>query len=365
MLKRVWSWTPAGRSLEALRADVRRLTAAIERLEGIQRKDAEQLKKVREAVAENTAAARRALEASEASGAEFRRVAEKVRDAEHAELLERVEAARRTDAKWRKIFSNQLGALLRHVCLPLDRLQPPHSLNARRFRLRSQNEEDGVLLALLNIAGWGATRFVEIGSGKSGGNAAGLAHECGWSGLLVELSERSVELARAKFAANRGVAAIAARVTPANVNTLLASHGFDREVDILSIDIDSYDYWILEALTVAPRILVVEYNALFGPDRRVTIPLDQPLDATPKGYGGASLAALTALANRKGYRLVTCENAGANAFFLRHDVAPGVPAVTPAAAYKPLRSRVDIDDVEIKSDIFAAVAKLNLPLVEV
>ena len=365
MFRRVWSWTPAGRNAEALRSDVRRLTAAIDRLEDLQRKNAEQLKRMREAVTESTVAARRALEASEASGHEFRRVVEKVRDAEHAALLERFEDVRRTDAKWRKIFSNQVSALLRHVCLPLDRLEPPHSFNARRFRLRSQNEEDGVLLALLELAGWGATRFVEIGSGKSGGNAAGLAHECGWSGLLIELSERSVELARAKFAANRGVTAVAARVTPENVNALLASHGFDHDVDVLSIDIDSYDYWILEALAAAPRILVVEYNALFGPDRRVTIPLDQPLDATPKGYGGASLSALTALAGRKGYRLVTCENAGANAFFLRHDVAPQVPAVLPAAAYRPLRSRVDIDDAEIRTDIFAAVEKLKLPLVEV
>ncbi len=133
-------------------------------------------------------------------------------------------------------------------------------------------------------------------------------------------------------------------MTPANVNALLAEHGYDGEVDVLSIDIDSYDYWILEALTVtSPRILVLEYNALFGPDRRVTIPLDQPLDATPKGYNGASLAALTTLAPRKGYRLVTCENAGVNAFFLRHDVAPDVPAVTPArgvqAAAQPRRHR--------------------------
>jgi hypothetical protein len=119
-----------------------------------------------------------------------------------------------------------------------------------------------------------------------------------------------------------------------------------------------------EALAVTPRILILEYNALFGAERRVTIPQDQPLDGTPKGYNGASLAALTALAERKGYRLVTCENAGVNAFYLRHDVAPGVRAVTPAEAFKPLRSRVDLDDAEIKTDIYAAAAKRNLPLLD-
>jgi hypothetical protein len=342
------------------------LTAAIEGLERSQRKDAEQLKKLRDAIAEGSAAARLSLAASEAASAELRQVVEHLRaDGAPGELLERFDAARQTDAKWRKIFSNQLTALLRHICLPLDRLPAPHALNARRFRLRSQNEEDGVLLALLEAAGWGGRRFVEIGSGKSGGNSAGLAHECGWTGLLLELSERSVELARAKFAGNRGVTAAAARVTPANVNALLAEHGYDVDVDVLSIDIDSYDYWVLEALMVTPRILVLEYNALFGPERRVTIPLDQPLDTTPKGYNGASLAALTALAGTKGYRLVTCENAGVNAFYLRADVAPEVPEVSPVEAFKPLRSRVEIEDVDILTDIYGSAAKLKLPLVEV
>ena len=366
MIRGLWSRTPGGRALAELRDDVRRLAAAVERLEEIQRKEAGQLKKLRDAVAEGAAAARRSQAASEASAADLHGMARRVGDADaRLELLERFDSGRRTDAKWRKIFSNQLTALLRHVCLPLDRLPAAQALNARRFRLRSQNEEDGVLLALLESAGWGGCRFVEIGSGKSGGNSAGLAHECGWAGLLIELSERSVELARAKFAGNRGVTAVAARVTPANVNALLAEHGYGDQVDVLSIDIDSYDYWILDALNVKPRILVLEYNALFGAERRVTIPVDQPLDSTPKGYNGASLAALTALAATKGYRLVTCENAGVNAFYLRSDVAPEVREVSPVEAFKPLRSRVELEDDEIVTDIYAAVRKFGLPLVDV
>ena len=136
---------------------------------------------------------------------------------------------------------------------------------------------------------------------------------------------------------------------------------------MLSIDIDSYDYWVLEALSAtSPRILVLEYNALFGPDRRVTIPLDQPLDETPKGYNGASLAALTDLAQRKGYRLVACEHAGVNAFFLRHDMATDSPAVPVAEAFRAAAQyATDIDDAEVVADIYAAVARRGLPLVEV
>src|SRR5690606_15249583 len=155
--------------------------------------------------------------------------------------------------------------------LPLDRLSPALALNARRFRLRSQNEEDGVLFALLEHAGWGGCRFVEIGSGKSGGTAAALARDCGWTGLMIERSAAAVVRAQKKFEANLGVTVIAVAVMPGNINALLEAHGYAGEVDLLSIDIDSYDYWLLDALSVtSPRVLVLEYNALFGPERRVT-----------------------------------------------------------------------------------------------
>ena len=363
-----WFRTPAARAVDDLRGDVRRLTAAVERLEAAQRKDAEQVKRLREAVSGAQASIRQSESTLASMTAEVRRTGERLTESEkdRRRAFERIEEGRRTDSKWRKIFSNQIASLVRHVCLPLDRLEPPQSLTARRFRLRSQNEEDGMLLAIFERAGWGGRRFVEIGSGKSGGNAAGLAHECGWTGLMVDSVAGNMDAARKKFAGSRDIVFLAAEVTPANVNELLAQQGYTGEVDLLSIDIDSYDYWVLEALAVAsPRVLVLEYNALFGPERRVTIPLNQPLEATPKGYNGASLAALADLAARKGYRLVACENAGVNAFFLRADVAPEIPGVTPGEAFKPLRNRLDLDDGEITTDIYAASAAHNLPLIDV
>jgi hypothetical protein len=113
----------------------------------------------------------------------------------------------------------------------------------------------------------------------------------------------------------------------------------------LSIDIDSYDYWVLEALTVAsPRVLIVEYNAGLGAERALTIPREARLDDVPKQYRGASLAAIEKLARRKGYRLVVCEPTGANAFFLRDDVAPQVPKVSVANAYRPPTDRWSLEE---------------------
>ena len=40
-------------------------------------------------------------------------------------------------------------------------------------------------------------------------------------------------------------------------------------------------------------------------------------------YGGASLSAITKVANRKGYSLVGCTLAGVNAFLVRNDLVDG------------------------------------------
>jgi len=116
----------------------------------------------------------------------------------------------------------------------------------------------------------------------------------------------------------------------------------------------------------SPRLVVLEYNAWFGAERAVTLPNTPiPMNA-PKGYFGASLAALEKLARRKGYRLVFCEDAGVNAFFLRNDLAPDIQGLTPAQAYRPLLDKWDVMDTRVKQiDIYKRIIEHGLPLVEV
>jgi len=122
---------------------------------------------------------------------------------------------------------------------------------------------------------------------------------------------------------------------------------------------------VLEALTaVRPRVIVVEYNATFGPERSVTIPYTRGFDryrAHASGfYHGASLTALARLGERKGYVLAGCDSRGTNAFLVDAEAAAGAfDAVTPAEAFAPLFERAHLS-VE---DQFAQIA--HLPLVEV
>lgn len=227
-----------------------------------------------------------------------------------------------------------IDGLVRAAYIDPASLPYPERLTAGRFRLLSQNQEDGILWSLFQQIGTTTKTFVELGSGATGGNAAMLAGEFGWTGLLVEGDQGKVEYAGRRFPR---ATAVCAWITPETVNDLLTQHGYTGEVDLLSVDVDGVDYWVWQAITVcSARLVMLEYNSMFGPDRAVTVPYDPKFNRRDHRfcYYGASLAAMTQLSATKGYRLVAVEPTGVNAFFLRNDVAPEIPACDPAHVYR-------------------------------
>jgi hypothetical protein len=257
-----------------------------------------------------------------------------------------------------------LDGVVRAAYIDPNALPYPERLMARRFRLHSQNQEDGVLWAIFQHVGAGNKRFVELGSGSSGGNAAMFAGEFGWTGLMVDGDTEKAAMAQRKFPR---ATAVCDWITPETVNDLLTRHGFAGEVDLFSLDIDGNDYWVWQASTVcSPRVAVLEYNSMFGPDRAVTIPYDPSFNRRDHRfcYFGASLAALTRLSARKGYRLVAVEPTGVNAFFLREDVAPEIPACDPGRAYR-LVDKYNVLMSEKQIDVFKWAQETGRQLVEV
>ena len=111
-------------------------------------------------------------------------------------------------------------------------------------------------------------------------------------------------------------------VTAENIESLFAANQVLEEIDLLSIDIDGNDYWVWQAIErYRPRVVVVEYNAIWPPDATWVQAYDatRPWDGTT--HHGASIGALTVLAEKKGYRLV-CDVDFAG-------VAPIAGAITP------------------------------------
>ena len=253
-----------------------------------------------------------------------------------------------------------LHALIRGQFVDRTTLPFPQRILAQRFHIRSQYEEDGITLALINVTGTTNRRFLELGSGLNGGNTGFLAETCGWTGLMVDGNADLATRLRRRFA-RYGVDAKELWITRDNVNQLARDHRLDGEIDLLSLDLDGNDYWVWRALDAcSPRMVLLRFNAAFGADRAVTVPYISPVKndrATMVHYHGASLAAVEHLGQEKGYRLVMVEPRGVYAYLLRNDVAPEIPAATARA----LHPHADADT----QPLFNRLAKKRLPLVDV
>lgn len=224
--------------------------------------------------------------------------------------------------------------LAEHYRTLVARGDPLPPVSETGFRVFSQFDEDGILLFLLAATGRGPAHFVDIGAGDgvAASNCANLALNLGFHGLMLEANEAKVRRAGDFYARHQDTSLFpphcrCAAVTRDNVNRLIGDAGMSGEIDVLSIDIDGNDYWVWEAIDcVHPRIVVVEVHVEFGM-RSIVVPYDENFAWHPgknPHYLGASAAAMTKLAVRRGYRLVGANRYGFNAFFLRNDLGQNI-----------------------------------------
>lgn len=217
------------------------------------------------------------------------------------------------------------------------------------YSLFSQNGEDGILRYLFSQVGFDSREFLEFGFEGTENNSLRLVLKEGFSGLFIDGSKLCVDQFNraARASGVTGTRALCAFLTVENLADTITGAGVPAGLDLLSIDVDGVDYWLWESLTcVSPRVVVIEYNASFGPHRSITVPYESGFDRVKKHpstfYHGASLSALVELGAKKGYSLVGCDSNGVNAFFVRNDLikAP-LAAVLPETAYRPHRSRLE------------------------
>jgi hypothetical protein len=237
-----------------------------------------------------------------------------------------------------------MGEMARERILADPRYDDPLRLERHGLKVYSQNEEDGIISEILRRIGVADRTFWEFGVQDGTENNTLYRLVDGWRGAWIEGSGADVARIRDRFAAAVRDGRLQVRealVDRDNVNALVAELGLPRELDLLSIDIDGNDFHVWEALdAAAPRAVVIEYNPKLPPPTRWVMHYDPRHAWDGTDQYGASLAALAALGERKGYRLVACNITGSNAFFVRADLAGGkFPAATdPAYYYQPHRA---------------------------
>ena len=209
----------------------------------------------------------------------------------------------------------------------LNKAKTSRRLQDFEFKVFSQWGEDGSSQRLVGVVPIKNKTFIEFGiEDFSESNCRFLMMKDNWSGFVIDGSESNIaELKRSYYFPQYDLEAVSAFVTRENIDEYLRASGVSDDLGILSIDLDGNDFHILNAIhSVTPRILICEYNAIFGPSRKITVPYDKSFRRTQKHhsnlYYGASLAAIAELAARKGYLLVGTNSAGNNSFFVREDL---------------------------------------------
>jgi len=198
----------------------------------------------------------------------------------------------------------------------------PSCLNAFERSVFSHNGEDGIIEEIFRRIGVTNRFCVEIGCGDASRcNSRHLIEAGGWSGVLCEENPHDARFAADRFAAHP-VRVMHARVRAETIDALLEAQEVPPRIDLLSIDIDGNDYWVWKRLAASrARVVSIAYNASYPPWRSWIMPYDPDHGWIGNRHYGASLRALSALADAMGYSLVACDRKGARAFFVEHDLA--------------------------------------------
>jgi len=201
----------------------------------------------------------------------------------------------------------------------LKRRKLSESLTRYESKNFSQTGEDGIIQEIFRRIGTENNFVVEFGV-QDGTECCSrnLFVNYNWKGLLIEGSPQDALKAETLYANLSNVSVSCNFITKDNILGILASHNVPRCLDLLIVDIDGNDYWVLmEILTLyAPRVIVVEYNAKWVPPTQWVMPYNEQHCWDGSAYFGASLTSLTQLAESYDYSLVGCNLHGNNAFFV-------------------------------------------------
>lgn len=193
--------------------------------------------------------------------------------------------------------------------------------------------EEAILRGLIaRIPDIGKT-YADIGAGDgiTWSNTCRLAID-GWRGIAFEYNLAKVHAMAAAYATLDNVRVCHARITPKNVCVFLDAYELPQHFGVLSLDIDSYDYFVLQAILTRfrPAIIVAEINEKFPPPIDFTrLDGDAPVPLPGLCYG-QSISRIASLCLPLDYAIAQLEY---NNVFLVDRRRLALPGLSPPQAY--------------------------------
>ena len=200
-------------------------------------------------------------------------------------------------------------------------------LHEAEVKIFSQWGEDGIIDYLFQMLKISKPRILEIGVGDfTECNSRFAAEFMNASVYMVDINTELVNKVKNKdLYWKTSLYPQVDRVTPDNARYHFESALIKmRGVDLLSIDIDGNDFWVLEALELEKvSIVICEYNPVYGSKIACTILRNDNYDRSKSHFSylhfGMSLRAAILLMKRKGFIFVGSNLVGNNAFFVREE----------------------------------------------
>jgi hypothetical protein len=155
----------------------------------------------------------------------------------------------------------------------------------------------------------------------------------GWAGIAAECDpDKFVKLAAA-YASFTGVALMKCMVTPDNVTSLLEVSSTPTDFGFLNLDIDGYDYFVLDRILhrYRPRLICAEVNEKIPPPLKFTVRWDPRYVWAGDHFYGASVSKMHELCVAHHYALAELHF---NSAFLVPEESWHGPSLTPEQAWR-------------------------------
>lgn len=211
-------------------------------------------------------------------------------------------------------------------------------INSKKYKKYSQNQEDGIIEHLLKSTNSYNDFYIEIGTQDGTECNSRLLKENGVKGICFDGAFESniYNIKKEKFFIQTNY--------ETNLQNILDKYkiGNNLKIGMFSVDIDSFDIWIVRSLLVSiynkkiqpPTLLVIERNPSYGTKNLVYFPTRQPTDwcwEKDKGQlaifadgskhkAGSSVKAFDTLLNMFNYKRVFGH--GPNVFYIHINYLP-------------------------------------------
>lgn len=206
-------------------------------------------------------------------------------------------------------------------------------------KIFSQHGEDGIIEFIVSHLKNPRKTFLEIGYGDGReNNSLNLSKNHGWSGVGIDARPQAVD-------PPAGVRLINTFVDISSIDDILTISG--KSLDFYSVDIDSIDYWLTIGLLdkgLDPAFVCVEIMNGAGDSLSIAPPLKKGFKYNKHHICGASIAAWKNLWRKRGYKFLTVDSSGINAFFYKAELFHKEIINYPSIPYVQSKKKISLEN---------------------